>query len=183
MSGLRHINFAFGPGGWTRSSWIRADGRERSALIRWEEAPVSRRVKRKPDRPVWKIAETIIEDPTDPGSEPPYHRLELAFNSLEMSATLRESLDDEVGHPGKTIGAAYRSAPRKKLRRPAERRLDDDFFQQVAFAYRQAVERGLNPNKTIADDASVPYSTAARWVAQAREKHYLGERGQGKVSV
>jgi hypothetical protein len=181
MSELRHINFAFGPGGWTRASWIRVDGKERSALIRWEQAPVSPRVKQ--DRPVWQIAEAIIRNPTHPDSEPPYHRLERAFNALEMSATLLDSLHEDVRHPEQTIGDAFRSAPRKKLRRPAQRRLDDDFFRQVAFAYREAVERGLNPGKTIAEDADVPYTTASRWIAQARERRYLGKARQGKVSL
>jgi hypothetical protein len=100
-----------------------------------------------------------------------------------MSATLRDSLHEEVRHPEQTIRASFRATPRKKLRRPAQRRLDDDFFREVAFAYREAAERGLNPNTTIAADANVPYSTAARWVAQARERHYLGEAKKGKVSI
>lgn len=180
MRELRHINFALGRGGWTRASWIRDDGKERSALVRWEPFPA----KPKPDGPVsWSLAEAVIRNPTDPEGEPPYHRLERAFNALELSRTLLDSLDEQVGHPEQAIGAAFRSAPRKKLRRPVKRRLDDDFFRDVAFTYREAVERGLNPGKTIAEDAGVPYSTAARWVAQARERRYLGEAQQGKVSV
>jgi transposase len=41
----------------------------------------------------------------------------------------------------------------------------------------------MNPNTTIAEDAGVPYSTAARWIAKAREKRYLGKARQGKVTV
>lgn len=144
---------------------------------------MSPRSKRQPDRPTWRIAEAVIRNPTDPDAEPPYNRLEVAFNALEMSVTLREQIDAEVGHPEDATMQAYRSQPRKKLRRPARRQLDEDFYREVAFAYRQAVERGLNPNMTIAEDAGVPYSTAARWIAKAREKRFLGKARQGKVAV
>jgi hypothetical protein len=174
---LTHIDFAFGPGGWVKTYW-RRNGPEQTAWLRFK--PTSRARK-----PRWRIAELRVHNPTQERlREIPLHRAELAFNALEISHTLRDQLDDDVPADLDTaIRDQYRGQPRRKLQRPATRKLDDEFFRAVAFTYREAVIRGLNPGQTIAGDAAVPHSTAARWIAQARERRYLPPASQGKVSV
>jgi hypothetical protein len=174
---LTHIVFAFGPGGWVKTFWRRS-GAEESAWIRFE--PVTR-ARKTP----WRIVELRVLNPTaERLREIPLHRAELAFNALEMSETLRDQLKRPVpADLDSAIYELYRAEPRKQLQRPATRKLDDEFFRAVAFAYRDAVIRQLNPGKTIAADADVPPTTAARWIAQARERGYLPPATQGKVSV
>ena len=53
----------------------------------------------------------------------------------------------------------------------------------MAFAYREAVEAGLPPSKTLAEDADTPPGTVNRWIAQARERGFLPPAERGKVSA
>jgi hypothetical protein len=58
--------------------------------------------------------------------------------------------------------------------------ISDEFLLKVARAYRAAIERGQrNPNVTIGQDAHVAPRTAARWVAKARERGFLGPARKG----
>ncbi len=177
MEKLTHIDFALGPGGWVKTGW-RRDGRERTAWIRFEERTRRRLTE-------WVIAELRVKDPTAASlREIPLHRIALSFNALEISASLRDYIDEPVpGDLESAIREQYRSHPRKKLKRPAGRKLDDDFFRAVAFAYRDAAVRGLNPVQTLADDAGAPHSTVARWIAQARARGYLPPAGRGQVKL
>jgi hypothetical protein len=175
MEKLTNIDFALGPGGWVNTKWRRG-GRESSAYIRFEPRK----------RGLWGMAELQVKSPTATGlAEIPLHRIETAFNLLDIREELRERLDEDVSAK---LDAAFkhhfRRQPRRKLKRPTARKLDDNFFLDVAFAYREAAVRGLDPVQTIAEDAGVPHSTAARWVAQAREKGrgYLPPAARGKVS-
>jgi hypothetical protein len=69
------------------------------------------------------------------------------------------------------------------LKRPKNRRLDDDFYRQVAETYRAAVNHGLNPAKTLAEDSDTPQATVNRWIAKARQvEGGLSETSPGKVS-
>lgn len=118
------------------------------------------------------------------------HRIELAFNALtDANAELREDfqakLDVELtADLDTTFRDAYRPRlRRKKLKRPATRKLPDEFFREVAVAYRSAAIGGLNPVMTIAEEAGVPHSTAARWVALTRERGYLPPPERGRVTV
>ena len=77
--------------------------------------------------------------------------------------------------------SAYRDAPRPKLERPPRSELDDDFFREVASAYRHATAAGLPPLKTIAEDSDLPRGTVARWIAAARERGHLPKTTSGKV--
>jgi hypothetical protein len=186
MEKLTHIDFALGPGGWVKTHWRRG-GPERTAWVRFEEQPSRGRKRANAPAPQWRVAElrVTVDDTTENLRAIPLHRIELAFNALghEMSAELRQWLNDEVpGDLDKAIRKQFEKHPRKKLKRPARRKLDDAFFRDVAFAYREALIRGLNPGMTIAEDAGVPHSTAARWIAQAREKDYLPKTRQGKVT-
>ncbi len=174
MEQLTHIDFAFGPGGWVKA-WWRRGGPEKCAYVRF-----------KPRKTDWWIIDKLqVDMPTAESlREIPLHRIAVAFNALEMKSELREWIDDEVPSDlDKAFRERYRPEPRKNLKRPAQRKLDDDFFRQVAFTYREAVIRGLNPGQTIAADAGVPHSTASRWIALARQKKFLPPPQRGKVTV
>jgi len=53
------------------------------------------------------------------------------------------------------------------------RRLEPAHFEQVAEAYRVAVQGAVPPTKAVADKFDVPYSTAGRWVMEARRRGFL----------
>jgi hypothetical protein len=175
MEKLTNVDFALGPGGWVKTSWRRG-GPERSAWVRFEP-------RKHGD---WVIAELRVQKPTAESlREIPLYRIGLSFNALKIREELREWFEDEVpANLDEAIRAHYRNRPRQKLQRPARRRLDEDFFLEVAFTYREAAIRGLDPVQTIAEDADVPHSTAARWVGQARDKKFLPRKPRrGKVTL
>ena len=59
--------------------------------------------------------------------------------------------------------------------------VSDDHLGRVAELYRAALERGDPPTQTIADEMHAARSTAARWVAQARERGHLGPSLPGRA--
>ena len=59
----------------------------------------------------------------------------------------------------------------------------DDFYRQVALAYRRAVAGGRNPGKSLADDSGVPHGTVARWIAESRRRGHLPPAEKGKVTT
>lgn len=59
--------------------------------------------------------------------------------------------------------------------------LTDTHLRQVADRYRAAYERGDPPTQTVADEMHVARSTAARWVARARERELLGPAMPGRA--
>ncbi len=52
--------------------------------------------------------------------------------------------------------------------------VSDDHLKQVAELYRAALDRGDPPTQTVADAMHAARSTAARWIAKARERGFLG---------
>ena len=77
-----------------------------------------------------------------------------------MKDDLHENLDEQL--PADLDSATqklFRAKPREKFKPPMGRRLDDDFLRSVAFSYRDAVVRGLDPTKTMAEESGAPYST------------------------
>jgi hypothetical protein len=70
---------------------------------------------------------------------------------------------------------------RYRLKKPATRRLPDEFFEQVARAYNDALIRGLNPRQTLAADSGAAPDTVARWVRKARDKDKLPRTRPGKA--
>jgi hypothetical protein len=72
--------------------------------------------------------------------------------------------------------------PRVYLERPAKRRLDDDFYLEVARAYVGAVAWGLDPRKTLALDSLTPADTVARWIRESRKRGFLSAGEPGKAS-
>lgn len=70
----------------------------------------------------------------------------------------------------------------EKARRPRSGSpLTDDHLRQVAELYRAAVKRGDPPDETIAREMHAARSTAARWVAKARERGILGPSVRGRA--
>lgn len=57
----------------------------------------------------------------------------------------------------------------------------DDHLRQVAELYRAALDRKDPPTQTIADEMHAARSTAARWVAKARERGILGPALPGQA--
>jgi hypothetical protein len=56
-----------------------------------------------------------------------------------------------------------------------------DHLCKVAELYRAALERGDPPTQTVADEMYAARSTAARWVAKARERGLLGPSLPGRA--
>ena len=161
MEKLTNIDFALGPGGWVKT-WWRRDGRERTAWIRFEERTRRRLTE-------WVIVELRMKDPTAESlREIPLHRIARSFNTLEISETLRDHQDEEVPDDlDSAIRELFRAKPRKKLKRPAGRKLDDDFFRR---------SRSPTATRQCGDSTRCRRSpttlgrrtrTVARWVAQS----------------
>jgi hypothetical protein len=114
----------------------------------------------------------------------PLGRIETAVGAnaqvqLMLAVGLNEEVPDEMfsAFTGKGI-----DEPRRyRLKRPATRRLEDAFFQNVARAYRDALIRGLNPRQTLAADAGAAPDTVAGWVLQARRRGHLPPTQPGKA--
>lgn len=62
------------------------------------------------------------------------------------------------------------------------RPLGDDHYRQVAEAYSAACEDGLPPTTTVAEQSRVSKTTAAKWVARARDLGYLPPTTRGKAA-
>jgi hypothetical protein len=70
----------------------------------------------------------------------------------------------------------------KDARRPRRGSpVTDEHLRRVAALYRAALERGDPPTQTVGDEMHAGRSTAARWVAKARERGLLGEALPGKA--
>ena len=89
-------------------------------------------------------------------------------NAANADPEIRVGLDRSV--PADVVERRERDREeRPRLKRPTSRRLDDDFYRQVAEAYRAAAAHGLQPAKTLAADSDTPQGTVNRWIAKARE--------------
>ncbi len=59
----------------------------------------------------------------------------------------------------------------------------DEHFEKVAAIYTAALRLGDPPTLAVAEDFVVSKSTAAKWIARAREKGLLPETAQGKAAA
>jgi hypothetical protein len=59
--------------------------------------------------------------------------------------------------------------------------LTAEHLSEVAERYRKALKQGLPPTQTVADEMHAARSTAARWVAKARERGLLGPARRGRA--
>ena len=159
-----------GKKGWVHAKWERSDGSKGKATARFRPMTAER----------WYIATLHVDLPTtELLRDVPLARIARAANAdPKIRAWLDEGTNPEVV---KLMRRA--AAKRPRLKRPAARRLDDDFYKQVADAYRGAVAHGLQPAKTLAEDSETPQGTVNRWIATAREKHLLADAEPGKVTI
>jgi hypothetical protein len=129
----------------------------------------------------WELGAVLIRRPTTSLlHDVPLARIESAANA---DPGIRRWL--EKSHELTAEVLQRRERKRFKLRRPARRRLDDEFYRDVARAYVEAVAHGLPPAKTLAEDSETPPGTVNRWIAEARkpERQYLPPAEPGKVSA
>ena len=120
----------------------------------------------------------------------PLYRIELAVNASEpVSAALAARIDEPVPQLGSPefydlwTGYGHMREPPIALLRPAGRRLTDDWYEQVAHAYRLATARGLKPRTAIANAAGVSTDVAGRWVYEARKRGFLAKGSPGRVTT
>jgi hypothetical protein len=83
---------------------------------------------------------------------------------------------------GAEVAAAFEQT------RPAgergRRRLTDEFLEEVANVYRTALEAGdAAPRRAVQEWQGVPTQTAARWIAEARRRGFLGDTRPGKAGA
>lgn len=75
-------------------------------------------------------------------------------------------------HPSSTILDRVREAKRNSPVRTRQR-MTDSFLAEVANVYRTALEGGEHPTRAVATYFDKPYSTAGRWVGEARRRNIL----------
>jgi hypothetical protein len=161
--------------GWLRVSWKRADGSGDSVAVACTISLQSGR---------WIIDALLAEEPTSQKlREVPMARIEDAINAAgpAIHEWLEQAVDRRYLELAREVAATH--AKRRRLKRPAKRRLDDVFFLDVSFAYRDAVYAGLPPAKTLAAESGTPQGTVNRWIATAREKGFLPKAEPGRVST
>jgi hypothetical protein len=169
------IRLTPGDGGWVRARFKPRDLSWQTVYVRFT-----------PDDTRWRAVELWLRDPS-PGllRALPLNRIEHAVNADgHVAFGLR------AGHENPSpadLPAHFKDKRRRivqplKLERPAERRLDDSFYEQVGFVYRQAIGRGLKPRRAIADAAGVTSDVAGRWIYQAREREFIPKTSPGKLS-
>lgn len=74
-------------------------------------------------------------------------------------------------------------APLRAPVRPAGKALTDEFYKEVARAYKTAAARGLQPRKWLVEATGAADATVAGWIMEAREREYLPRTKPGKVSI
>jgi hypothetical protein len=186
------INFAaVGRGGWARVVWqisepdkmIVADVR-----FRFQPPPVDR----------FEAVELHIGE-----DWLPRHRnfpLGRVVEAANVDGDLRDRLLEQLAKPGQAGAPVHpydalggkpvpmyverlKSWKRFELKKPPGRRLPDDFFAEVARAYKDALAAGENPRKQLALDSGVPADTVARWISKARAKGELPPARPEKASA
>jgi hypothetical protein len=180
------LHIETGPGGWLKAFWRRNPDDTDNVIFCRFRPPRSKRhawtlvglYASKDSRPPWLSTELL--------DDVPRHRIEVAVAaSVDVfQKGLLEDLDVEVD-PDDLDGEferVYSTAPRPKLERPHRGELGDDFFREVAMAYRFALAGGHAPLETLSADSGIPRGTIARWVATARERGFLPPTTPGRVS-
>ncbi|MGH3082790.1 MAG: hypothetical protein ACRDNP_01800 [Gaiellaceae bacterium] len=166
-----------GWGGWVQATWRAGTSSELVAFVRFTEAEalltlselrlVEPWARRHRDLPLGRIENAVNADPQ--------MRFQLV---LDMP---KQIPNDDLVEFFRAKANVRGSRVRHKLERPAGRRLDDDFYADVARAYADAVHFALNPRKTLAADSGTPADTVARWIREARKRSKLSEGEPGKA--
>ncbi|MGH1547968.1 hypothetical protein ACRAWB_01835 [Leifsonia poae] len=79
---------------------------------------------------------------------------------------------EEVHREAESIARAKMRHPSQEVRE--RRRMSDALSAEIAEVYRDAWTAGKNPTQAVAHHFNKPYSTAARWVGEARKRGHLG---------
>jgi hypothetical protein len=151
------------------------DGKPRRVFVRFEPTAKGR----------WKAVEWSIPGyPADVLRQVPYQRI---MRAVQASDEVKEVLNDRLAEPAEegfrhAFGVAVRDEP-IVITRPKGRNLDDNFYGHVAYVYRQAIGKGLNPRQAIAEAAGVAPDTAGRWIYQARKRGFIPKTTPGKVTT
>ncbi|MCX5209801.1 hypothetical protein OG689_10945 [Kitasatospora sp. NBC_00240] len=64
---------------------------------------------------------------------------------------------------------------------PRRNSVTQQHLHEVSTVYRQAVQQGHPPTKTVAEYFGASHSTAARWVCMARRESFLGPASRGQA--
>ena len=174
---MKEIKLTPAVGGWLHADW--GDGR---AWVRFD--------KDKRDR-LTRIVELHVANPTSQAlRRVPLRRIHAAATMrgaglVQMLLALGIDTEPPPGMLGTTPppDAQMKLERRYKLRWKPRQRLDDNFFADVAHAYKSAVAFGLNPRKAIRDDTGAADATVAGWVLEARKRDHLPPAKPGKVSA
>lgn len=179
------IHIETGPAGWLKARWIRDGSPAENTIFAHFRPPTS-------ERETWLIdrlapSRESLGRLAGLATEAPLYRIEEAVNA---SKVFRDGLLAHLGDPEPAdLDTAhydvYTEMPQPKLKRPARNELDDDFYREVAFAYRKAVAAGLPPGETMAKNSGIPRGTINRWIAEARkeERGFLPPGEPGKVTA
>lgn len=96
-----------------------------------------------------------------------------------LGVTVDVSILDDDGN--RTVIQSSRSRRRFRLTYgPPPGRIPDEYLAQVVKAYHSAVEHGLYPAPTIAEDVGAQVNTVRSWIKKARARGLMapGSRGQ-----
>jgi hypothetical protein len=178
----RKLEITTGPGGWVQAQWRLQPPLGQRVRSPWRRAWL--RFERKGER--WEIAETRLFgwEALRPGELPAL----LFRNALNASDVAQEQLVAALDvEPSKDVRDDFKDAkpghgPLVRLERPPGRRLDADFYKQVAAVYRDAIARGSSPRKRIQEDTGAAQDTAASWIKRARKLGYLPPAQPGKIT-
>lgn len=167
------LDFYVGPAGWLRCDW--PAGR---AFVCFRRGRGRRLV---------TAALFQLEPTRESLRDLPLHRIEVAANAGgDLTRTLHARLDEpQVAIGSAAFVAAFTgfAKPEPKLVRPAGRRLDDDWYRQVAEVYIAAKDRGEKPRAAVARLAGVSTDVAGRWIYEARKRGHLAPTRPGRVSA
>jgi hypothetical protein len=94
--------------------------------------------------------------------------------------TMGEAFDKFRQESNRYIMTMARRKARKPLTRP-DGTNPDAFYQQVADAYRDVVQKNRKVAVVLAEEADVPVGTVHRWVLEARRRGFLPAARQGRA--
>jgi hypothetical protein len=166
------LKLAPGPGGWVHVDW--GSGK---AWVRFEKDEQNK---------LTHITELHLLEPTAESlRRVPLGRIATAVRANgQVQFMLAIGLDKEVPVTmfSAFSGKGMDEPNRYRLKRTANRRLDDSFFEKVGRAYSDALIRGLNPRTTLAADTGFAVDTVAGWVLEARRRGHLPPAQPGRAS-
>jgi hypothetical protein len=87
----------------------------------------------------------------------------------------------QTGIPQPELAEFYRRHGQAGRRPRSGSPLSTDHLKEVADRYRAALDRGEPPTQAVANEMHAARSTAARWVAKARERGLLGPSLPGRA--